>query len=532
MYTVIVVDDEEQLRKALIRKVDWELAGFQVVAEAENGVEALELVAKYEPDLLLTDVKMPFMTGIELARAVREIRPTVNIVFLSGYDDFSYAQKAIQYNIISYLLKPISAEELTQELIQIRTQIDDKFAEFQIQNSHLEHVDTSEFLIPLLLDPFQEEEGGEQENILLEKAVTCGVLEGVSDQLKYSVMVISFSDEDGNNQTKIEQVHAIDLILKKYVRYASFYTEGRIVSLLIATKLGLEKYLHILVEEIAQSAKRILNLETAIGVSRSIDYLSHAHEAYIDAMNAIRYCKKSEQSVYFITDIERNEIFDQELVQNVIQEIENYLRGGSVEELQAYLEELMPILQRETSSPAMIQLMMVQLVAAVFRIIYASADQETVQALHLASPIQGQFFHEDVKEMWSKYTKFCILAKELVLEARKKSSSNLCEMAIQMIEETYADPNVSLVSISNHIAVSPNYLSGLIKKYTGSTFIDLLTKKRIETAKSLLVTTDYKIKEIAEQCGYSDQHYFSYCFKKYVGCSPNTCRRENEGSMG
>ncbi|MFI3176522.1 MAG: response regulator [Eubacteriales bacterium] len=531
MYTVIVVDDEEQLRKALIRKVDWELAGFQVVGEAENGVEALELVAKYEPDLLLTDVKMPFMTGIELARAVREIRPTANIVFLSGYDDFSYAQKAIQYNIISYLLKPISAEELTQELIRIRMQIDDKFAEFQIQNSHLENVVTSEFLIPLLLDSFQEDREN-RENELLGQAVTYGVLEGTSDQLKYSVMVTSFLDGEGNNQTKVEQVHAIELILKKYVRYASFYTEGRIVSLLIATRLGFEKYLHILVEEIAQSAKRILNLETAIGVSRSIGYLSHTNEAYIEAMNAIRYCKKSDQSVYFIADIERNEIFDQELVQNVIQEIENYLRGGSVEELKVYLEELMPFLQRETNSPAMIQLMMVQLVAAVFRIIYASADQETVQALHLASPIQGQFFHEDVKEMWYKYMKFCILAKELVLEARKKNSSNLCEMAIQMIEETYADPNVSLVSISNHIAVSPNYLSGLIKKYTGSTFIDLLTKKRIETAKSLLVNTDYKVKEIAEQCGYSDQHYFSYCFKKYVGCSPNACRRENEESMG
>lgn len=115
-YTIVVADDEEEIRRSLIRKVDWDEAGFRVVGEAENGIEALELVEKLEPDLLLTDLKMPFVSGIELARQVREIRPTMQIVFLSGYDDFTYAQQAIKYNIISYMLKPISAKEVTEEL--------------------------------------------------------------------------------------------------------------------------------------------------------------------------------------------------------------------------------------------------------------------------------------------------------------------------------------------------------------------------------------------------------------------------------
>ncbi len=115
-YTIVVADDEEEIRRSLIRKVDWDEAGFRVVGEAENGIEALELVEKLEPDLLLTDLKMPFVSGIELARQVREIRPTMQIVSLSGYDDFTYAQQAIQYNIISYMLKPISAKEVTEEL--------------------------------------------------------------------------------------------------------------------------------------------------------------------------------------------------------------------------------------------------------------------------------------------------------------------------------------------------------------------------------------------------------------------------------
>lgn len=109
-YTVVVADDEEEIRRSLVRRVKWEEIGFEVVGEAENGADALELVEKLEPDLLLTDIKMPFLSGIELARAVREVRPMVQIAFLSGFDDFTYAQQAIQYNIVSYMLKPISAK--------------------------------------------------------------------------------------------------------------------------------------------------------------------------------------------------------------------------------------------------------------------------------------------------------------------------------------------------------------------------------------------------------------------------------------
>ena len=131
MYTVVVADDEEELRRAIVRRIDWESTGFRVVGEAENGVEALELVEKMEPDLLLTDIKMPFISGIELARQVREIRPATQIAFLSGFDEFSYAQQAIQYNIISYMLKPISVADLTRELIVIKGKIDNLFREFR-----------------------------------------------------------------------------------------------------------------------------------------------------------------------------------------------------------------------------------------------------------------------------------------------------------------------------------------------------------------------------------------------------------------
>ena len=203
-YTIVIADDEEQLRHSLIRRIPWEEIGFQVVGEAENGIEALEQVERLEPDLLLTDIRMPFMSGIELAREAREICPTMQIAFLSGHDDFSYAQQAIQYNIISYMLKPISSAELTEELKRIKRKIDQRFEEFASSREQEEHGRQQEFLQPLILDAYQSSLP-EREEELLKAAKNSGLLEGDTSSLQYAVLVVSLEDADGRNCTAASQ---------------------------------------------------------------------------------------------------------------------------------------------------------------------------------------------------------------------------------------------------------------------------------------------------------------------------------------
>jgi len=525
MYTVVVADDERELRQALIRKVDWNGAGFTVIGEAENGAEALELVERLEPDLLLTDIRMPFYSGIELARQVREVRPATQIAFLSGYDDFSYAQQAIQYNIISYILKPISSAEMQEELKKIKSRIDEKFQEFI--SSRQERMELSEFLMPLILDGFQREADEEQNHFLMEEAVRCGLLKDSRSESCYTMMAVSILDEQGTNVTSRDTVNAMDMILRKYIRHTSFYTEGRVVSLLLATQAGFDKYLHILAEDIVQSVKRIMGLTCAVGISRPVNRISNVHEAYVEAMNALGYAKSSEAEVYFISDVERTEVFDMEKIQTIVSEIEDLIRGGSRQELWDGLNRTFTRVGGEHRSNMAVSFLIVQLVSAVFRIAYAVGDQDAIEELQKCTPLQGNDL-EDVSQMCSRCTHFCLTARELISEQRKKSSTVLCERALEMIETRYSDPDLSLVSIGAEIAVSPNYLSALIKKMTGSTFVDILTKKRIETAKEMLLCSSMKIKEISEKCGYNDQHYFSYCFKKYTGMSPVMCRRNNE----
>ena len=413
MYTIIVADDEEELRRALIKKVDWENVGFKVVGEAENGVEALELVEKFNPDVLLTDIRMPFVSGIDLARQVREVHPSTQIAFLSGHDDFTYAQQAIQYNIISYMLKPISAMELTEELRKIKEKIDEQFRMFAMGDHEPKRESVMTFFMSLLLDEFQVENDEKRDRELFKKLSDIGLVKSEDSALMYTVMTTSILNEAEENETQEANVNAVDSVLKKYFKVVSLYFNGKITSVLISTKRGHEKYLHIAVEEISEKVKRIMGKDSVIGIGRLETGLSNIHKAYVESVKAMGYSAKQKKGIYFIADMEQY----------------------------------------------------------------------------------------------------------------RNSAELISEKALDIINSNYMDPDISLVSVSNEIAVSPNYLSSLIKKSTGCTFVDLLSKKRIAVATDLLLHSNYKIREIAEQCGYSDQHYFSYCFKKITGMSPNACRR-------
>lgn len=531
MYTVVVADDEKELRKALIRNVNWAEIGFQLVGEAENGAEALELVEKLEPDLLLTDIKMPFLSGIELARQVREVKPATQIAFLSGYDDFSYAQQAIQYNIISYILKPVSAVEINEELINIKNKIDEKYKEFTAHNQTQEQLKAAEFLLPLMLDGFRGSLSEKQQEGILENAVRFGILNAKNSELRYAVTVVEIFDEDGENITEPANVNAVDTILKKYVKHMSFYIEGKVVSLLVATGAGFDKYLHILTEEIAQSVHRIMKKVCVIGISRAVEKLENVHESYIEAVNAVGYSKRNGNGIQFISDIERADEYDVEGMKSFSNDVESLIRGGTCLELENYLNNTFDKMMEAHVSITTMNFVMVQMILAVFQIVYAVADHDMLQELQKQNPLSSRIAYEDFSKLKKKYIGFCLTAQKIIAEQRKKSSALICDKALKLIETRYMDPDISLVSISTEIAVSPNYLSALIKKSTGSTFTDILTQKRITIAKEMILCTSMKVREISEKCGYNDQHYFSYCFKRVVGISPNACRREYEERM-
>ena len=126
LYRIILVDDEEEVRKGIIRKIDWETLGFQVVGDAENGEEALEMIEQLEPDMVMTDIRMPYMDGLTLSAKIRQKYPSIKIIIFSGFDDFEYAQQAIKLNVTEYILKPVNVEELTEILTRVHENLEEE----------------------------------------------------------------------------------------------------------------------------------------------------------------------------------------------------------------------------------------------------------------------------------------------------------------------------------------------------------------------------------------------------------------------
>lgn len=414
-YTVVVANDEDELREAVCTMIPWKELGFCLVGSASNGLDALQLVEEHGPDLLLTDIRMPFISGTELARQVREVRPMTNIAFLSGYDDFEYAQQAIAYNVISYMLKPLTVRGLKEELRAIRKKIDAQFATFRQDLPPGGVPDArAAAAAALVLDDCTDLDGSGQAE---EFARQCGLLRDGNDSPCCTVMVSALLNENGSMDTPASFAASVDRLIAKYLRGVSFSAPGKVVSMLLGSPPELGEYLYILADEIPQMANRVLGQRCRVGVSRITGSLNALHDAYREAMEALRQSDGTEGGAQFIGDLEPS------------------VKGGEL----------------------------------------------------------------------------------------------LCKRALEALDQHYMDASLSLVSLSEMLDVSPNHLSACIKKYAGESFINTLIRKRMKAARALLSTSELKVREIAGRCGYTDQHYFSYCFKKYCGESPNSMRRRLSG---
>lgn len=522
-YTVVVADDEDELREALCRMLPWEELGFSLVGSANNGLDALELVEKLEPDLLMTDIRMPFISGIELARQVREIRPFMHIAFLSGFDDFEYAKQAIQYNIVSYMLKPLTMEGLQKELVQIREKMDAQFERFREQTQL--QAERENFLIPLLLDEYPQQTLSEQQ--LTAYAAECGLLRGTDDRPHYVVLVTNITEHDGACRTSPATVRSVNMIAEKYLRHASFYAGGKVVTLLMGNASDFEEYLHILTSELVQMSERVMHQLCNIGVSRETDCIARLHSAYREAMEAVGYFEPGVSNIRFLSDLQPMTEAHADSMSAMVSQIEMAFKTGAREELEQSLEEMATMARAQQCGKNWMDMASLQLVSQTYRLLYSAMGSEALTELHSRGLLPNvSFRYRPAAELQRDLLEFCNCAMELLSSQQKRGSDLLCQQALEAIHQNYMDESFSLVALSGMLHVSPNHLSACIKKYAGETFINILIQKRMDAARELLLTTPMKILEIAQQCGYSDQHYFSYCFKKYCGISPNMLRRQ------
>ena len=399
LLSVVVADDEQELLGAVCQLIDWAGIGFKLVGRASNGLDALQLVEELQPDFLLTDIHMPFISGTALAAQVKAVQPLIQVAFLSGYDEFEYAQQGIASEVIAYLLKPISMAQLTQELIEIHRKIEKKQADFSAARQDVSNHQA--VAAAMLLDCYFYT--GRVENL---KALS---RMGLAPESIRSVTVAALSCADADAQACQTALGAAEKFLSRQYPCRGFCSAGRIVLLLTSENGFLQ--LHAAIDELRRALKRLLDLDVSAGISKEHAPDADFHEAYKEAMEALKTA--------------------------------------------------------ETESG------------------FCAADGQS-------------------------------------------GIDQLCGRVLQIIDKEYMDETLTLQSVSDRLHVSASYLGPNIKKNAGDTFINLLIRKRMAVALNLLQSSDSRIAEIARRCGYSDQSYFGYCFKKFYGVSPAKMRQERE----
>lgn len=526
MYHVVIADDEQNIREAIVMQVQWEKLGFCIVGQAENGAEALELVGRLVPDLLITDIKMPFISGMELAKQVRMSHPGIDIVFLTGYDDFEYTKQAIKYNAADYWLKPISIEDITLELSNLRIKLDQKWETLKSEQLGLnllyqnKRLAKDNFLVSLVLDKKHFSKLETQIRLMGPEFFGTDIFEQITrNPGNFQMFSIELEGEEKGKYLESSR-NITENLLRQYLAGETFVYDGKIHVLISDTEENMNRAVGLLHKDILQSIRRILGVSVSMGVSNVYHNLDLSYMAYREAVGALHYTDGSEVQIVYINDIEKDSDLKLGFLNNIISTLDEKIKLATPKEVDEYIKEVFAGFKEKKLSRSDFNVCVLEMISLVYR----SARSVIAESSFNSKLVDGLFFNNSYEEIEQQLGEMCVGACQSITGQRQKNADIIASKAMDMIQNQFGDSGLSLNVLSEQLHCSSNYLSALIKKVHGESFINLLTKRRMEYARDQLLCSNLKIFEIAVASGYVDQHYFSYCFKKYYGVSPNKIR--------
>ncbi len=536
MLKVFLVEDEVIIREGIKNKINWAELGLTFVGEASDGELAYPLIQNTKPDILITDIKMPFMDGLALGHLVKQEMPNIKIIILSGYSDFEYAKEAIGIGVSDYLLKPISSVNLTETLLRIKKIIEDdkdqKRFLYQYEKELHEHrlFERNQLFRDLVSRKLRVSE-------ILEKARMLRV--ELSAQ-GYNIILFHFMEKDTP-----EYVYSKDFIqLEEKIQH--MFSDGVEAILFNRDLDGWGLLLRIadmtaandVSKRCAEQITTILKLEKKIqyflAVSNPVRRLQELPKCFEDASRtfAYRYLMDKNLTVFYdenksIPIIENENIslttidtskFDRKIVGN-------FLKSGSKEDVSQFIDGYF-----ESTGNQYIR-------SFLFRQ-YVAIDVHLTAAIFLQQlGLEKEKFIEscgDMEELFKNLnsledTREClikILTNAIALRDLSASGKyiELLEKAKKYIKQNYSHETLSLNQVSQVVSISPAHFSTVFSQEMGITFIEYVTNIRMEKAKELLRCSGMKSSEIGYAIGYKDPHYFSYLFKKLHGCTPKEFR--------
>ncbi|MCI7814097.1 MAG: response regulator [Lachnospiraceae bacterium] len=527
-YNILLVDDEADVLQAMKRKIDWEALGFRMAGTAENGQEALELAEQMHIDVVLTDIKMPFMDGLTLCKKLKENYRNIKVVIYSGFDDFEFAREAIHLEAEEYLLKPISAKDLENVFRKIKESLDKEFAERRNVDKLREYYQKS-------LPSMQEQlfvsilEG----RVTVEKAAA--LLTAYEMNLEancYSATILK-ADVKDSSMVQLINLSLKDLVedyLKEQMRfYSCVYLDRIVVLFMMDSAAEMADVLYHL-EQIIKMGSRMLDVNITASAGQTCDELLNIASSYQEAQNAMEYraILGGSNQVIYINDIEPSPEDSVPFQEFDYQDILRAVKLGEREETERAIRKFVDNLRDKAVTPNQYQIACMELLTEFTKIgrAYKLSTREIFGSDTIPWQEVYQFSSLEELEQWLR--EVCTNLRRTLRHERSDSTTKLTEKAKEYIEAHYKESDLSAETLCRYLNVSTAYFSTIFKREVGRGFSAYLTKVRLEHAIELLMTTEDKTYVIAEAVGYTEPNYFSYVFKKEYGISPSKYRAMRE----
>lgn len=527
LYNILLVDDEADVLQAMKRKIDWEAMGFCLAGTAENGQEALEMADQLHIDVVMTDIKMPYMDGLTLCRKLKENYRNMKVVIYSGFDDFEFAREAIHLEAEEYLLKPISSKDMENVFRRIKEKLDQEFSEHRNLNKLSEYYRRS---LPamqeqLFMSILEGKITGERAKIMLETYE-------MQFEAPYYVVAMLYADPNPREiRGKTAQLLTLSLkdmtqdYLNERLRfYSAVYLDEVLVVFMLQEKEGMEAVLYHL-DQICKMGTRVLNVPVTASVGQLCNQLEFLSTSYQEARNAMEYRTIIGSSqVLYINDIEPSPKDSVSLMEYDFQNLMRAVKLGDREETNGAIAQFMESIRSLSITPNQYQLLIMELLTELMKIGRAY-KLRTRQIFGEASvPWQELYKYISIDDLEHWLQEVCTNLRHTLRHERTDSTMRLTEQAKVYIEEHYKENDLSAETLCRHLNVSAAYFSTIFKKEVGLSFVAYLTKIRLEHAVELLRNTEDKTYVIAEAVGYMEPNYFSYVFKKEYGISPSKYR--------
>lgn len=526
-HRAIVVDDEIFTRKGLLQLMDWEACGFEIVGEADNGEDALELIARVHPDLVITDIRMPVLDGLELIRSVLE-RSTEHPAFiiLSGYSDFAYAQQALRYGVHDFILKPIDESDFTAALRRLSERLHREQQNAQLYHNHR----TSGLLEALMMNKAEDTVVArwEQQLRLGEVAHMYYVLVELNDQHPWrtggdSALLPLFQFRqlteqalhrlvDGKHPLYVhEHRNRIGLIIPDH--FLKCY-EAKIEMFMKALQRELEGAMPLKDRE----ASRVF-----LYAGSPVNRLQDIHQSYACAKEAVLHKYIHDDSgIVVYEEGQMPALHYRTICQDLLDRLLEQVEELRLEELRTTVDDLFRSFREECYAPEAMKMSLHQCVLSMVRVIQNMQGNER-SLRSLESMMNWQDMNLSLGELQRLFTAFAEESGKYIRALRKDCQQGGIQHIRAYIEQ-HAAENISLKGIAARFYMNPVYLGQLFRKTYGVYFNEFLLKLRVQEAKRLLRQTDLRIYEIAERVGFGSSDYFVTQFEKMVHATPTEYR--------